>query len=295
MHPDSVQKTAFRVPWGLFEFTRMPQGLVNSPSTFERLMELVLGEFNLTELVIYLDDILVFSASVEEHLSRLEKAFQRLSKFSLKLNPAKCEFFKHEVRFLGHVVNGSGISTDPEKVRKILAWPRPSNSEQLSSFPGLASYYRKYIDHFSQVAGPLHALVSKGRVNSGKGQSRDFQWSDKAEDAFVLLKSKLCKAPVLAYPDFGKDFVVEVDASLSGLGACLSQYDAKGDLHPIAFASRCLRGAGKKYPDYSSFKIELLALKWAVTEKFRGYLRGAHTIVLTDHNPLAYLKTATGN
>ncbi len=291
MHPDSISKTAFRVPWGLYEFTRMPQGLMNSPSTFQRIMEMIFGDLNLSELVLYLDDVLVYSKTVSEHISRLEKVFQRLSQHGLKLNGAKCKLFQPHVSYLGHVVSKDGVAVDPDKIARIRDWPIPSTQVELRSFLGLASYYRKFVSNFATVAGPLHLLTSKTDT-SGRKTTKTLEWSEEADAAFTSLKHALCSVPVLTYPRFDHDFVLEVDASLKGLGACLSQIDDDGKLRPVAFASRGLRGAERNYPDFSSFKLELLALKWAVSEKFKAYTLGSHCIVFTDHNPLAHLKTA---
>ena len=291
MHPDSVSKTAFRVPWGLYEFVRMPQGLMNSPSTFQRIMELIFGDLNLSELILYLDDVLVFSQTASEQVERLEKVFHRLQAHGLKLNGGKCQLFQTQVAYLGHVVSKEGVAVDPDKIARIRDWPVPTTVAELRSFLGLASYYRRYVDNFSTLAGPLHALA--GNTDSKKGKNmRLAEWSDEANQAFLSLKQALCGTPILRYPRFDRPFVVEVDASLKGLGACLSQEDDEGNLRPIAFASRGLRGAERNYTDYSSFKLELLALKWAVSEKFKAYTIGSHCIVYTDHNPLAHLKTA---
>ena len=162
---------------------------------------------------------------------------------------------------------------------------------ELRSFLRLASYYRRYVDNFSTLAGPLHALA--GNADSKKGKNmRLAEWSDEGNHAFLSLKQALCGTPILRYPWFERPFVMEVDASLKGLGACLSQEDDEGNLRPIAFASRGLRGAERNYTDYSSLKLQLLALKWAVSERFKAYTIGSHCIVYTDHNPLAHLKTA---
>ena len=305
MHPDSVPRTAFRVPWGLYEFLRLPQGLSNSPSTFQRVMESIFGDMNLSEVVLYLDDLLVFSATFEEHLLRLSKVFSRLENNGLKLKGSKCKLFQSSVLHLGHIISSKGVAMDPGKVERIQNWPTPTGPEQLRSFLGLASYYRRYIKDFAKIASPLHALTAmtgekagnpKGSNKKRTGQrvvaSRPWRWSDEAESAFGTLKNYLCTAPVLAYPLFDKEFILEVDASLKGLGACLSQSDDSGNIHPVAYASRGLRGAEKNYSDLSSFKLELLALKWAVSDKFRDYLLGKHTVVWTDNNPVAHLNTA---
>ncbi|PIK46894.1 putative transposon Ty3-I Gag-Pol polyprotein [Apostichopus japonicus] len=173
-----------------------------------------------------------------------------------------------------------------------MQWPVPEDAGELSSFLGLASYYRRFVPGFATLAGPLHALVGSSRKKAGKRSKSDFVWTSESDESFQKLKTLLSTAPVLAYPKFGSEFVLEVDASLKGLGACLLQANDDGKLHPIAYASRGLRGAERNYPDFSSFKIELLALKWAVTEKFKEYLMGSHCKVYTDNNPLSHLQTA---
>ena len=288
LHPQAIPLTAFRVPWGLYEFLRLPQGLVNSPSTFQRVMEYVLGDMNLQQLLLYLDDILVFSSSFEEHLVRLDEVFRRLIEAGLKLKGNKCQLFRNNVAYLGHIVSSKGIACDPGKVDRIRNWPTPRSREELASFLGLASYYRAFIPEFSKLASPLYSLRNTG----GKTVIKPFEWTSEAESAFTMLKQVLTEAPILAYPRYDRDFVLEIDASLQGLGACLSQADDEDHLHPIAFASRGLRGAERNYPDYSSFKLELLGLKWAVSEKFGELLMGHHCTVWTDNNPLTHLRTA---
>ena len=192
---------------------------------------------------------------------------------------------------LGHVVNSKGVSVDPDKTERVRSWPTPANAGQLRSFLGLVSYYRRFVRNFAKIAENLHALTGKAQSKAGKANT-PFVWSAEADLAFCTLKKALCEALVLSYPCFERDFVLETDASGKGLGACLCQADDQGQLHPVAYASRGLRGAEKNYSDMSSFKLEFLALKWAVSEQFRDYLLGHHTIVWTDHNPLSHLQTA---
>ena len=270
----------------------MPQGLCNSPSTFQRLMELAFGDMNMSKLVLYLDDILVFSTTFEEHLLRLREVFERLTKYGLKLKGEKCELFQKQVSHLGHVVNADGVSVDPGKVERIQNWSVPVNGSELRSFLGLASYYRRFVPNFASITAPLYSLIGATKGKAGKPSNKTLLWTPAADKSFKTLKHLLSTSPVLAYPKFEKEFIVEVDASLQGLGACLLQADDQGRLHPVVFASRGLRGAEKNYQDFSSFKIELLALKWAVADKFREYLIGSKCTVLTDNNPLAYLQTA---
>ena len=160
MHSDSIDKTAFRVPWGLFSFTSMPQGLCNSPSTFQRTVEMIFGDMNMSKLILYLDDILVYSNTLQEHLNRLSIVFERLIKYGLKLKGEKCKFFQREVTHLGYIVNEDGVAVDPGKVQRVKDWPIPKTIEELRSFLGLSSYYRRFIPGFASIAGPLSARTN---------------------------------------------------------------------------------------------------------------------------------------
>ena len=291
-----VPKTAFRVGnSGLYEFTRMPMGLCNAPATFSRLMDHVLGNENFHSLLIYLDDVLVFGKSVDEMLQRLDLVFSKLRAFGLKIKPQKCSLFRQEVKFLGHIVSAERVATDPDKIKAVEEWQEPKSESDLRSFLGLAGYYRRYVPSFAQIAKPLPQCISKA-TNSKKGtrrkKPRDSQlfhekWNRDYSLAFQRLKEQLTSAPVLAYPDFLKPFIVETDASFQGLGAVLSQEHGV-----IAYASRGLRLPERNDANYSSMKLEILALKWAVTDKFRPYLLGSQFTVYTDNNPLSYIQTS---
>lgn len=288
-------KTAFCTPFGLFEFNRMPFGLCNAPGTFQRLMERMFGDCRYQSVLLYLDDVIIFSATVKQHLERLGEVFSRLQKQGLKVKLSKCSFFQHQVNYLGHVVSAEGVSTDPMKIEVVKDWKRPGHLAELRSFLGFASYYRRFVQGFSKIAAPLHHLVGKLTGPRRKGRtppvSLAASWDDSCEHAFQSLKEKLTSAPVLAYADFKRPFILEVDASHGGLGAILSQ-EHEGKVRPVAFASRGLRPTEKNMDNYSSMKLELLAVKWAVTEKFREYLLGNHFTILTDNNPLSHLQTA---
>ena len=290
-----VPKTAFRVgSSGLYEFTRMPMGLCNAPATFSRLMDHVLGEDNFHSLLIYLDDVLVFGNSVNEMIERPDSVFGKLRAFGLKIKPQKCSLFRREVKFLGHIVSTEGIATDPDKIKAVQEWQKPNSESDLRSFLGLAGYYRRYVPSFAQIAKPLHHCLGN-TTKTKKGSRRqpqdsrpfDEKWSNECTMAFTKLKEHLTTAPVLAYPDFSKSFVVETDASFQGLGAVLSQ-----DHGVIAYASRGLRPAERNDANYSSMKLERLALKWAITDKFRSYLIGSPFIIYTENNPLSYIQTS---
>jgi hypothetical protein len=262
-------KTAFCTPFDLFEFNRMPFGLCNAPGTFQRLMERMFGDCRHQSVLLYLDDVIVFSTTVEQHLERLGEVFARLQNQNLKVKLPKCQFFQHQVSYLGHVVSAEGVATDPAKIEVVKEWQRPGHLAELRSFLGFASYYRRFVEGFSKLSAPLHHLV--GRLNGPRRKGKTppvpltTAWDDACENAFQSLKERLTSAPVLAYADFKKPFIVEVDASHGGLGAILSQ-ECDGKVRPIAFASRGLKPNERNMENYSSMKLELLAVKWAVTE-----------------------------
>ena len=288
-------KTAFITPFGLFEYNRMPFGLCNAPASFSRLMQACLNEQIFQILLVYLDDTLILSQTFEEHLERLQMVLERLRKHGLKLKMDKCNFLKREVTYLGHEVSGSGISPEAQKLAVVQQWPAPQTVKELRTFLGFASYYRRFIANFARIAGPLHQLVNNSlhELKTIKRLSRPFaeKWDPKCQEAFDTLRKKLTSAPVLGYADYTKPFVVETDASHDGLGAVLSQ-EQDGKRRVIAYASRRLRPPEKNMQNYSSRKLELLALKWAITEKFRSYLLGSEFEVFTDNNPLSHLQTA---
>ena len=283
------EKTAFVTPMGLYEYIRMPFGLCGAPATFQRLMQHCMGDLIYQMLFVYLDDICIYSKTFEEHLAHLDLVFTRLHDHNLKLKPSKCHLFRKEIDYLGHVLSADGIATNPEKIKAVVDWPMPRTVKQLRSFLGFASYYRQYIPDFSKIARPLHALVGDCQKHSPKYfQNR---WTGECQEAMEELKSKFVSMPILAYADFDLPFILDIDASLSGLGAVLSQIQ-DGKERVIAYASRGLRGSERSMQNYSSLKLELLGLKWAVTEKFKNYLYGASFTVRTDNNPLCHLSTA---
>lgn len=218
MHPDSVEKTAFTTPHGLHEFRVMPFGLTNAPGVFQRLMERVLAGLNPPDgaafVVVYIDDVLVFSRSLEEHLEHLRRVILRICEAGLKLKPSKCHFIREEVEYLGHLITPQGLKTNARLTAAVAEFPRPQNVSEVRRFLGLSSYYRRFVSNFARVASPLHALTRKGA---------EFEWTNECEVSFQALKEKLTSAPVLAYPSFERPFVLETDASIAGIGAVLSQ------------------------------------------------------------------------
>ncbi len=234
-------KTAFCTPFGLFEWNRMPFGLCNAPSTFQRLMERMFGDQKSRSLLLYLDDIIVLSSSVDQHLARMEVALSRLHKEGLKAKLSKCAFFKREVQYLGHVISSEGVSTDPGKIEAVSQWPCPTSVAELRSFLGFASYYRRFVEGFARLVAPLHRLVAELATPKCSRQPKGVAkaWSAECQSSFEELKGKLTTAPVLAYADFSLPFILEVDASHGGLGVVLSQ-EHQGKVRPVAYGSGVL-------------------------------------------------------
>ena len=300
MEEADIPKTAFCAgSSGLFEFTRMPFGLTNAGASFCRLMEMVIGDQQFVTLLFYLDNICIFANSADQMLDRIELVFSRLKEYQLKIKPKKSFFFQTEVSFLGHVLSAKGILPNPEKVDKVRDWPIPKTSKEVHSFISLASYYRRFIPNFTKWSKPLNALIMppahQAKVCRGemkKLELTEFVWSKESQEGFDALKHALTTAPVLAYPDYSQTFILETDASLKGLGAVLSQKGKDGEVRVIAYASRSLRPSERFMRDYSYAKIELMALKWSVCEKFKDYLLGSKFTVFIDNNPLVYVKTS---
>lgn len=303
MEESDKHKTAFVCPLGFWEFNRMPQGITNAPSTFQRLMERCMGQMNLKEVLVFIDDLIIFSSSLEEHEERLKRVLQRLREYGLKLAPEKCKFFQTSVKYLGHVVSEHGVQTDSEKVKALTTWPVPSNLKELRSFLGFAGYYRRFIQGYSQIVKPLNELTAgypplKKRKKKPLLKQEGFEyhnpkepfglrWTSRCQEAFDQIIQKLTSAPVLGFADPKLPYILHTDASTVGLGAALYQLQNE-QLRAIAFASRGLSKSEMKYPAH---KLEFLALKWAVTEKFSDYLYGTHFTVVTDSNPLTYVLT----
>lgn len=274
MDEKDIEKTAFSTPLGHFEYIRMPFGLKNAPATFQRMMNHVLGEYINKVCVIYMDDILVFSTSLEEHFDSLSKIFRALNEHNLKVQLNKCNFLSRETQFLGHMVTPEGLKPCPSKIEAINRAQIPNTTKRIKSFLGLTGYYRKFIKNYSSIAAPIIKFLKKGvKINI----------DDPAFiDAFHKLKRIITSPPILSYPDFNKKFVLTTDASNVALGAVLSQED-----RPICYASRTLNDHEK---NYSTIEKELLAIVWA-TGYFRPYLYGVKFLVRTDHQPLKWLSS----
>ena len=275
MEEDAKQKSAFVCGEGLYQFRVMPFGLVNAPATFERLMERVLTGLQWQTCLVYLDDIIIYSKGADEHRRRLEEVLGRLDAAGLKLKPSKCQLMRKSVTFLGHVVSSEGVATDPEKVKAVREWQTPDTLRNLRSFLGLCSYYRRFIEGFSTLAKPLTKLTEKGK---------EFVWGKDQATAWEELKKKLVSAPILAYPDPKKTFILDTDASGVGIGAVLSQ-EQGGRERVIAYGSRTLT---KEERRYCVTRRELLAVVY-FTKLYRHYLYGQKFTVRTDHGALLWL------
>ena len=270
---EDIQKTAFATRYGHYEFLVMPFGLTNAPAAFMDLMNRVFKPFLDQFVVVFVDDILIYSKTQEEHEGHLRKVLQILREHQLYGKREKCEFWLHEVKFLGHVITEEGISVDPAKVEAILSWGRPTNATEIRSFLGLAGYYRRFVENFSRIAAPLTKLTSKGAK---------FIWDDACEEAFKELQKRLTTAPVLIVPTSGEGYDVYCDASYRGLGCVLMQHE-----RVVAYGSRQLKPHEVNYPTHD---LELAAVVFAL-KIWRCYLYGEKFDVYSDHKSLKYVFT----
>lgn len=272
---EDIPKTAFSVENGHYEFLRMPFGLKNAPSTFQRVMDNVLKELQGKICLVYMDDIIVYSTSLQEHLENLNSVFEKLKVANLKIQINKSEFLCKEVSFLGHLVTPDGIKPNPEKISAVRKFPLPTTQKQIKSFLGLLGYYRKFIKDFANLTKPLTECLRKGNKIC-----TDYKFIS----CFEHCKNLLCNDPILQYPDFQKPFIITTDASNVALGAVLSQGPLGSD-RPICYASRTL---SKSEQNYSTIERELLGIVWAL-KYFRPYVYGRKFKVVTDHKPLTWL------
>jgi hypothetical protein len=270
---NDIPKTAFSTRYGLCEYLVISFGLTNAPSYFMYLMNSVFMPELDKFVVVFIDDILVYSKNEDAHTKHLHTVLQRLRDHHLYAKLSKCDFWMREIKLLGHTISQNGISVDPEKVQEVMDWKPPTTVRQIRSFLGLAGYYQRFILDFSMIAKPMTKLLKKGVK---------FEWSQKCEDAFHALRQHLTIAPVLAQPDNTKSFDVYCDASGTGLGCVLMQ-----DNRVIAYASRALRPHEQNYPTHD---LELAAVVHAL-KIWRHYLMGAHCNIYTDHKSLKYIFT----
>ena len=282
LHEDSKKYATVRLPSGeLLSYNVLSFGLCNAPASFQRAMDNVFHDLKWKCMFPYLDDILVFSDSFEDHLKHTRMIFVRARERGLQFKAKKCEIAKTRIRYLGFVVTaGQGISPDPENIDKIVRFPVPKTKKEAKRFGGLCSYYRRMVKDFSKIFEPINEVA---KLNS------HFKWGPEQQHAFETLRDKLAKAPILALPDFSREFFLQCDASNIALGAVLSQFDDQNLEHPISFISRKLTPTEQKYDVRSK---EALCIVWAV-RRLRPYLISKPFTIFSDHQSLEFLRTHT--
>lgn len=279
LREEDQHKTGFSALGYKFQFTKLPFGLVNSAAAFQRIMTNILAGLVGKGCFVYIDDIIIYGRTQEEHNENLSKVLNRLLSYKMKIQPSKCHFYKKEISYLGFVISDEGVKMDPEKIKAIMSLNPPRNAKQLKSFLGMAGFYRRFVKDFSKMAHALHNLLKK---------DTKFIWDDSCQEAFDNLKEMIASDIMLQYPDFSKEFQLTTDASNYGIGAVLSQKDSEGLDRPISFISKALNSAEK---NYSVTEKECLAIVWAVIS-FRYYLLGNKFTILSDHRPLTWLGNA---
>lgn len=282
--PEDIEKTAFRTKYGHFEFKVLPFGLTNAPATFQTLMNHVFSDMLDVSVLVYLDDIMIFSKTLEEHKEHVAAVLKRLRKHKLYLNGPKCKFFRTKVDWLGHVVSSDGISVDQSKIQAVLEWPRPENVTVLQSFLGYAGYYRRFVRAYSEIARPLTDLLKKF---DSAGKKVEFVWTEACQIAFEVLKKRLTEAPVLLMPSPDYPFMLFTDASHFAMGGVLMQDQGDGP-RPVGYFSRKFSRAELNYDAYEKEALALLSC----LDYYRHLINGAPTtMVFTDNQALTTLKT----
>lgn len=290
LKPRDIEKTAFSVNNGKYEFTRLPFGLKNAPAIFQRALDDILRSHIGKRCYVYIDDIIIFSPDEERHIKDIMEVFHTLQEANMKVQLDKCEFFKDEVEFLGFLISQKGIQTNPKKVEAIVNFPYPKTLKDLRSFLGLSGYYRRFVKDYAKIAKPLTNLLrgEEGRVSRNLSSKKVIEVDGPARTAFDKIKNILASRDViLTYPDFDKNFELTTDASNHAIGAVLSQ-----DNRPITFISRSL---SKAEENYAANEREMLAIIWSL-DSLRNYLYGrAKVIIYTDHQPLTYALSNKNN
>jgi len=276
MHESDKEKTAFLSHHELWQFKRLPMGLRNSPATFVRCVDQVMGNLKWQICCVYFDDIIIFSQTFEEHLSHIKEVLNRLQEAGLTIHPAKVQLCRRKLKFLGHIIEPGKCAPNPDKVLVLRSYPTPKNGKDIQRFLGLVGFYRRFVPDFAVYAKPLQTLIKKGVK---------FSWSEECERSFQFLKNSLSDTSEVFIPDLNKPFIIQCDASDVTIGSVLIQ-EVDGERFPVWFASRCLKPSEQKY---SVSEKECLAVLWAIN-KFRGYVECSHFIVETDHQALSWLR-----
>jgi transposase InsO family protein len=276
INPSDRWKTAFSTPDGHYEFIRLPMGLKNSPAIFQRTMNMVLQEVLGKFCFVYLDDLVVYSKSAEDHIKHLDMVFAKLADHGLRIKFTKSQLFRSQIHYLGFIVSRDGLRVNPEKVRAATEFPRPTNVKAIQAFIGLVGYFRTFIKDFAHTAQPLYRLLKN---------DTPFLWGEECEHAFNSLKQALAEAPVLAFPDFTKEFIITTDASADAIGAVMTQVGDDGKEHLLSCHSRTLRGAERNYDNYDR---EALAVFYGA-EQNHSYIWGSKVRFRTDNTAVVHL------
>ncbi|GJP84906.1 hypothetical protein CLOP_g14952, partial [Closterium sp. NIES-67] len=277
MADDSVHKTAFRTRYGSYEYLVMSFGLTNAPATFQAELNHILRPLLDECVVVYLDDILIYSRDMQQHVEHLRRVFEILRRERFYVKLSKSDFALEKVQFLGHIVSAPGVHVDPKKIKVVRTWKTPENVKELQQFLGFANYYNRFVPQYAKIATPLTNLLKK---------NTPYNWEPRHQEVVEQLKQALTSAPVLILPDPERDYVIEADASDQAVGAVLMQDQGNG-LQPIAYLSKKLHGAELNYPIHDKETLGIII----AFKTWRCYLEGRKTTVYTDHCSLKYLKT----
>lgn len=277
MAEDSIKKTSIRTPLGSYEFLVMPFGLTNAPSTFQRFMESVLREHLLLYCMVYIDDIIIYSKTAEEHLQHIEAVLKTLMKHKISIKWQKCNYLKTKLDFLGHIVSASGIAPDPKKLQALNDWPTPTSVNEVQQFVGLGNYYRRHVKMFAETIAPLTSLKEATPFEE--------QWNEECMLAFVKAKKYLVSAEVLALPDPTLPYLVRTDASMFAVGGSLHQVQ-NGEERVIAYESKKLSATARDWPTHER---ELFAY-FHCFKTWRHYVHGTEVTAQGDHKPLLHIK-----
>ena len=283
INENDKQKTAFGTRRGQYEFNRLPFGLCGAPATFQRLMHLILREENFEKCVIYLDDILIYGRTINEHNERLRLVLNKIRQSGVKLSPTKCAFLRNSIKYLGHIISERGVETDPDKITAVTNWATPNSNEELQSFLGFCNYYRRFIHEYAKIVRPLEDLLRLANTNTRK-KTIELKWEEVHTTAFNELKKVLSTTPILVFPTRDDTFILDTDASHYAMGAVLSQRQDNEE-RVISYGSKKFSKAEQMY---CVTRKELLSVYYFVT-KYKHYLLGKKFIIRTDHKSLTWM------